>query len=159
MFIPISICNVNYKIITKVIDNRIKMTLQLLISLEKFGFVEGRKIMDGIILVHEVIQSLKKTKILGMMLKLDIAKAYDKLNWKCIQETSKYFSFGKERIRWVTSFITLALFSILINDYPYGLVKPYQDIIQGYPLSHFLFVLMVEGLGIKAMRKIRNCED
>jgi hypothetical protein len=56
---PIALCNVIYKIITKVIANRLKPLLPLLISPEKTGYVEGRKIIDGIILSHEVIHTLK----------------------------------------------------------------------------------------------------
>jgi hypothetical protein len=56
---PISLCNVTYKIISKVISNRLKPLLPLLISLEQIRFVEGRKILDGIILSHEVTHSLK----------------------------------------------------------------------------------------------------
>ena len=51
-----------------------------LISPEQTGFVEGRQILDGIILTHEMIHSLKHTKTLGMLIKIDLAKAYDKVN-------------------------------------------------------------------------------
>ena len=78
---PISLCNFIYKIISKVIANSLKPLLPLIISPELEGFVEGRKILDGIILVHETIHSLKNTKTLGMLPKLDLSKAYDKLNW------------------------------------------------------------------------------
>ena len=76
----ISLCNVIYKIISKVIANCLKPLLHIIISPEQVGFVEGRKILDGIILVHETIHSLKATKTPGMILKLDLSKAYNKLN-------------------------------------------------------------------------------
>jgi hypothetical protein len=82
---PIALCNVIYKIITKVIANRLKPLLPLLISPEQMGYVEGRKILDGIILSHEVIHSLKTTKKLGMLLKLDLSKAFDRLSWEYIE--------------------------------------------------------------------------
>ena len=77
---PIALCNVIYKIISKVIANRLKPLLSFIISPEQAGFVEGRQILDGIILVHETIHSLKTTKTPSMLLKLDLSKAYDKLN-------------------------------------------------------------------------------
>ena len=79
-FRPIALCNVIYKIISKVIVNHLKPLLPNLISPEQSEFVEGRQILEGVILVHEVIHSLKSTSKLGMMTKLDIVKAYDKLS-------------------------------------------------------------------------------
>ena len=49
--------------------------------------------MDEIILTHEILHSLKTTKTPGMMLKLDIAKAYDKLNWQYMREVLRSFGF------------------------------------------------------------------
>lgn len=63
-FRPISLYNVILKIITKVIANRLKPLLPTLVSSEQTRFVEGRQILDGIILAHEMIHSLKKTKSL-----------------------------------------------------------------------------------------------
>ena len=79
---PIALCNVILKIITKVIENELKPLLPSLIILEQSGFVVGRQIMDGIILVKETIHSLKVTKKSGMLIKMDIAKSYDNLSWK-----------------------------------------------------------------------------
>ena len=92
-FRPIALCNVIYKIITKVIANRLKPILPLLISPEQAGFVEGRQILDGIILVHETIHSLKQSKTPGMLLKLDLSKAYDKLNWNFLEGILRSFGF------------------------------------------------------------------
>ena len=79
-FFPISLCNVIYKIISKVIANRLKPLLPNLICPEQSGFTEGRQILDGVILVHEVIHSLMFSQRLGMLIKMDIAKAFDKLS-------------------------------------------------------------------------------
>lgn len=67
---PISLCNIIYKIVSKVIATRLKPLLPLIIFPEKSGYVEGRQITDGTILTHEIIHSLKKTKKLGMLLKI-----------------------------------------------------------------------------------------
>ena len=78
---PIALCNVIYKIITKVIATRLKPILPFVISKEQAGYVEGRQIMDNVILAHEVIHSLKTTKIPSMLIKLDLSKDFDKLSW------------------------------------------------------------------------------
>ena len=79
-FRPIVLWNVIYKIISKVIANRLKTLLPNLISSKQSGFVEGRQILDGVIIVHEVLHSLRITRVPGMMIKLEIAKVYDKIN-------------------------------------------------------------------------------
>ena len=79
-FRPISLCNVILKITTKVMANRLKPLMLGLISLERMGFIKGRQILDGIILPHEMIHSLKQTKTPGMLIKVDLTKAYDKVN-------------------------------------------------------------------------------
>eukprot|EP00253_Pinus_taeda_P021345 PITA_21345 len=61
-FRPITLCNIIYKVISKVIANRLKPLLPLLISPEHAGYIEGRQILDGIILTHEIIHSLKHSK-------------------------------------------------------------------------------------------------
>jgi len=78
---PIALCNMIYKIISKVIENRLKPLLPSLISQEQAGFVEGRQIMDNIIQAHEIIHTLKLQKRGGMLIQLDLAKAYDKISW------------------------------------------------------------------------------
>ena len=90
---PISLCNVIYEIITKIIANRLKPLLPSLISLEQSRFVEGRQITDGIILLHEVLHSVRTKKISGMMVKLDIAKAHDKINWQIMRKLLTTFRF------------------------------------------------------------------
>ena len=85
-FCLIALCNVIYKVISKVIANRLKPLLPLLISPEQSGYVEARQILDGIILTHEIIHSLKQTKQAGMTLKIDLSKAFDKLRWTYIQK-------------------------------------------------------------------------
>lgn len=76
----IVLCNVIYKLISKVVVNRLKPLLPLLIFPEQTGYVEGRQILKGVILSHEVIHSLKILKKPSMILKLDLSKAFDKLS-------------------------------------------------------------------------------
>ena len=100
-FRPISLCNVIYKIISKVIANRFKPIFPSLISSEQSGFVEGRQISDGIILVHEILHSIKSRKLPGMLVKQDIVKAYDKLNWQFIRKMLEAFGFSQNWVNWI----------------------------------------------------------
>ena len=123
-FRPISLCNVIYKITTKVIVNRLKPILLGLISLEQSRFVEGRQITDGIILVHKMLHSINVKKLLGMMVKLDIAKAYDKIIWHFIRSMLEDFGFRVEWVNWIMNLVSYSFFYILVNGVPSRIAKP-----------------------------------
>lgn len=77
---PISACNVLYKIISKIIARRLKRILSKTISSEKFGFLEGRKIHEAIGVSWEGLHSTNTHKIRGVVVKIDLSKAYDMVN-------------------------------------------------------------------------------
>lgn len=92
-FHPISICNTFYKILAKVVANHLKKILPFIISDKQTGFVPGRSILDGVIIAQEAIHSIQKTKKPAMLLKLDIKKAYDKVNWHFLFKVMEAFGF------------------------------------------------------------------
>lgn len=117
-FHPISLCNVILKIITKVLANKLKPLLPSLISPEQTNFVEGRQILDGIIMAHEMLHSLKKTKTPGMLLKVDLAKAYDKVDWSFLKAVLMAFGFHRDWVKWIGNLVSTTFFSILVNGSP-----------------------------------------
>ena len=145
-FRTISLCNVIYKIITKLIANRLNPLLPSLISPDQSGFVEGRHILNGIIGVHETIHYLKCPKFPGMLIKLDIAKAYGKLSWKYLEKCLRAHGFSEEWVEWVMALVTSPFYSILLNGSPNRLFTLTRGIKQGYLLSPFLFILAAEGM-------------
>jgi hypothetical protein len=76
-FRPIALCNLCYKIITKIIANRIRPILSRIISEEQFGFLKGRQIIDAIGTTQECIHNIREKKLQAMILKIDLKKAYD----------------------------------------------------------------------------------
>lgn len=98
--------------------------------------------MDGVILSNEVIHSLKLLKKLGMILKLDLSKAFDKLSWSYIQQMLLAFGFNATWARWIMNLISSPNFSILLNGSPSKPFRPSRGICQRDPLSPFIFVLM-----------------
>eukprot|EP00253_Pinus_taeda_P022654 PITA_22654 len=144
---PIALCNVIYKMITSLIAKRLKPLLDNLISAEQTGFVEGRQILDGLVVTQEVIHSLKVKKQKGMMIKLDLSKAYDRLNWKYLETVLERFGFHQRWIAWIHNLISSPHFSVLVNGSPSKTFNASRGIRQGDPLSSFLFILAAEGLG------------
>ena len=77
---PIALCNLVYKLITKTIANRIKHVLSRFMTMEQFRFLEDRKIMDAIGVAKEGFHIIKSKKLKYLVLRLDLIKAYDKVN-------------------------------------------------------------------------------
>jgi hypothetical protein len=127
-FRPIALCNVIYKLLTKVIARRLKPILPTIISLEQSGYVEGRQIMYSVILAHEVIHSLQKTKTPGMLLKLDLSKAFDKISWQYMRAMLLAFGFDQSWVSWILNLTSLAFFSILVNGVPSRPFSPSRGI-------------------------------
>eukprot|EP00253_Pinus_taeda_P009834 PITA_09834 len=143
---PITLYNIIYKIVSKIIATRLKLLLPLIILPEQSGYAEGRQITDGIILTHEIIHSLRQSKKPGMLLKIDLSKAFDSLSCVYIQKVLNAFGFDPASIRWVFSLLS-SFFSVLINGIPSPTFRPSRGIRQGDPFSPFLFVIMADGLG------------
>lgn len=85
-FIPIALCNAMYKIITKVIVERLKPWISNLISEDQGGFVTEIIFLDGVIIVVEVFHSMATSKEKSMFIKLDMEKAYDRARWSFLQK-------------------------------------------------------------------------
>jgi len=122
-FRPIALCNVIYKFISKVIASRLKPLLPLLISLEQSRYVEGRQIIDDIILTHEIIHSLKHNK--GKYASQNyLSKDFDKLSWIYIQKMLIAFGFSPHWVRWVMNLVSYTFFSILVKWHSLTSIPP-----------------------------------
>ena len=98
---PISLCNVLYKFVAKVLANHMKDVLCRLISPSQLAFVPGRSIMDNILLASKVLHCLKRltrVRIGDVALKLDINKAYDRVDWGFLQFMLRKIGFAEQWI-------------------------------------------------------------
>jgi hypothetical protein len=143
---PISLCNCIYKIIAKIIARRIKPLLSKAISMEQFGFLEGRQIHEAVGVAQEGLHSLKTTRSKGEILKIDLSKAFDRVNWTYIRLLLTHIGFHVPFIKWIMACITSVSFAVLINGATSPFFKSERGLRQGCPLSPLLFLLVAEGL-------------
>lgn len=125
-----------YRIITKVLSNRIKPKSMELISKEQFGFLHGRQIMDVIGIAYECLHSVKVKKLNALALKMDLVKAYDKVNWTFTKLLPLHNGLPYEVIEWIMSCIYL-----LINGRPTNFFKSERGLVKGCPLFLMFFLL------------------
>ena len=155
---PISLCNTIYKIVTKIIVNRIRPFLFGLISPLQAAFVPGRKGLDNAIIVQELIHTMskKKGKTGVMAIKLNLEKAYDRLEWSFIRDTLNLFNFPDQLISLIMSCISTTSISILFNGGALDAFQPSRGLCQGDPLLPYLFILCMEVLGALIEGKYRE---
>ena len=106
---PISLCNVIYKIIAKVLANRMKHILSRIISSTQSAFAPGRSITDNVMIACELLHymnSKKRGNVGEVALKLDISKAYDRVDWKFLQHMLQILGFDDRWIKWIMMCVT-----------------------------------------------------
>eukprot|EP00253_Pinus_taeda_P030540 PITA_30540 len=156
-FRPISLCNCIYKIIAKVIAIRLVPILSKNISMEQFGFLEGRQIHEAIGVAQEVIRSIKQKKKKGSILKIDLSKAYDRINWLYLRLLLTHLGFNYSFISWIMGCISNVSFALLINGAASPFFKGQRGLRQGCLLSPLLFLLVAEGLS-RLIHKARRTD-
>ena len=117
---PISLVGGLYKLLAKVLVNRLKKVVSKVLSLTQNAFIEGRQIFDAALIANEAIDSLLKGDEASVLCKLDLEKAYDHINWDFLLTVLQKMGFGEKWASWIKWCISTASFSVLINELPVG---------------------------------------
>ena len=151
---PISLVGGLYKILSKVLANRIKRVMDKVISKSQNAFVKGRQILDAILIANELVDSSLRKKKCRLVCKLDIEKAYDSIGWEFLYKVLDKMGFGSQWLSWMKWCISTASFSVLINGSPAGFFQSSRGLRQGDPLSPYLFVIGMEALSCLINRAV-----
>jgi hypothetical protein len=148
-FRPISLCNVLYKIVSKVLANRLKVILPMVISPNQSAFLLGRLITDNILAAYETLHTMQTrlwSKVGFMGIKLDMSKAYDKVEWFFLEVVMTKMGFAERWVSLIMACVRSVSYSIVVNGTPVGHINPSRGLRQGDPISPYFFLLCAEAL-------------
>ncbi|GKA41648.1 RNA-directed DNA polymerase, eukaryota, reverse transcriptase zinc-binding domain protein [Tanacetum coccineum] len=145
-FLPISLIGSIYKILAKILANRLSLVILDLINEVQTAFVPNQQILDGPFILNELISWCKHKKVNAMIFKVDFEKGFDSVRCDYFDDILKSFVFGDTWRSWISSFLNSAKGSVLINESPTSEFQFHKGLKKGDPLSLFLFILVMESL-------------
>lgn len=155
---PLTLLTVDYKILAKIISNRVAPTLRYLIHPQQSGFVKGRYIAENILDLTTAVEHCLVNSIPALALTFDMAKAFDRLEYPALWAIMNAMGFGPKFLSMVRVLYKAATRRIMNNgvfSVPFHLERSTS---QGCPWSPFAFVLAIEPLGvaIRQNKRIRG---
>lgn len=119
-------------------------------------FLKGRCIFDKIATPEELIFSIHKHRLLGHILKVDFAKAFDLVDWDFLFDLLRGRCFGERCMEWIPSILFFSKGNILVNGSPNGYIRYHRGLRQGNLLSSLLFILVMNVLSTMFTHAMRS---
>ncbi|GAU30291.1 hypothetical protein TSUD_385120 [Trifolium subterraneum] len=155
-FRPIALVSSIYKILAKVLANRLRSVIGNVVGESQTAFIKDRQILDGILIANEVVDDARRGKKDLLLFKVDFEKTYDSVDWGYLDEVMLKMNFPNLWRGWIMECVTTATASVLVNGSPTDEFKLERGLRQGDPLSPFIFLLAAEGFNIMMTAMVSN---